>query len=29
MIGIEDIADGIDITDEDLAAMFEMWGWMV
>lgn len=29
MMDAEDVADGIDITDEDLAAMFEMWGWMV
>lgn len=29
MMVAEDVADDIDITDEDLAAMFEMWGWMV
>lgn len=25
----EDVAGEVDITDEDLAVMFEMWGWMV
>lgn len=29
MMDYEDVAGDADITDEDLAAMFEMWGWMV
>lgn len=29
MMDVEDVAGEVDITDEDLAAMFEMWGWMV
>lgn len=29
MMDMEDVADNVDITDEDLSTMFEMWGWMV
>lgn len=29
MTDTEDVADDIDITDEDLAEMFNLWGWMV
>lgn len=29
MMDVEDVAGEVDITDEDLAIMFEMWGWMV